>query len=402
MAESASAALLQCCGALDSGGRLCSKGGGALQVFVRVALPGQDAQQLCVEVEPDATVADLLKEISSQTGALRDGAQLRFQGELLSSGAAALADLGIGQQAVLELCNPWRRFELEQKLEAIDRQYPQLRAPATVADVGVDPDGMQVILVHFDGWTDRYDYWCSADSPDIAPCGTCQRLDCQLYPPKGDSLFCGWEDYLQRKGAKAAPEEAFIHIREGGQPFAGRELPGIKYQWSTPACPATRRLHIAAEGTPTADGLSVLLQGAPCSATPGCSSQFRVGHRLEAVDRTAPGTPFAAAAVFGMRPGAPGQPDQLLIGFQGRGPQAQYWVPADSTDIAPCCTCERMGLPLIPPHATSPRPDFNWRRHLTQNGCAAAPDSAFQTSVPHFSTQRHAAPEKPSKGCCVS
>ena len=69
------------------------------------------------------------------------------------------------------------------RLEAKDRQDPTLFRVATIADIKDDQ-----LLIHFDGWGPRYDYWCKPDSTDIHPKGWCgkngRRSD--LQPPKGD------------------------------------------------------------------------------------------------------------------------------------------------------------------------------------------------------------------------
>lgn len=37
--------------------------------------------------------------------------------------------------------------------------------------------------IHFDGWTEDYDYWMDADSPDIHPAGWCAKTGHPLQPP---------------------------------------------------------------------------------------------------------------------------------------------------------------------------------------------------------------------------
>lgn len=75
-------------------------------------------------------------------------------------------------------------------------------------------------MIHFDGWTKLYDYWCSWDDPDIYPCGfftymiqakkVPHREMKQLDPPKGmDRYNFSWEDYLNSVPARAVPFEFF-------------------------------------------------------------------------------------------------------------------------------------------------------------------------------------------------
>lgn len=66
------------------------------------------------------------------------------------------------------------------KLEAVDRHHPSLVCVATICDV----KGSK-LLIHFDGWTDKYDYWCDKDSDEIRPVGWCKRNGVALQAPKG-------------------------------------------------------------------------------------------------------------------------------------------------------------------------------------------------------------------------
>jgi mbt repeat len=69
----------------------------------------------------------------------------------------------------------------------------------------------QRLCVHFDGWTDKYDYWCPYDSANIAPIGTCAALGHNLQPPKGYGGVFDWAKYLTANGATAVAKEAFLH-----------------------------------------------------------------------------------------------------------------------------------------------------------------------------------------------
>ena len=65
------------------------------------------------------------------------------------------------------------------RVEARDRKHPSLICVATVADV---MNGQ--VLIHFDGWSNDYDYWCVPDCGDIFPVGWCQQNNKELQPPK--------------------------------------------------------------------------------------------------------------------------------------------------------------------------------------------------------------------------
>lgn len=67
------------------------------------------------------------------------------------------------------------------KLEAIDRLNPSLLCVATIDDIKD-----KKLLIHFDGWTRKYDYWCESTTTDIHPIGYCdQNYHRKLEPPKG-------------------------------------------------------------------------------------------------------------------------------------------------------------------------------------------------------------------------
>ncbi|KAL0967373.1 hypothetical protein UPYG_G00251420 [Umbra pygmaea] len=73
---------------------------------------------------------------------------------------------------------PPHSFQPLMKLEAVDKRNPMLIRAVTV----VDTDDHR-IQIHFDGWTDDYDYWVDSDSPDIHPAGWCAKTGHPLQPP---------------------------------------------------------------------------------------------------------------------------------------------------------------------------------------------------------------------------
>ena len=64
------------------------------------------------------------------------------------------------------------------KLEAKDRKNPTMVCVATITEV---KNGQ--LLIHFDGWSSKYDYWCDPTTPDIHPIGWCQAQGHPLQPP---------------------------------------------------------------------------------------------------------------------------------------------------------------------------------------------------------------------------
>ena len=69
------------------------------------------------------------------------------------------------------------------KLEGIDPKHPSLFCVLTVAEVR----GYRLRL-HFDGYSECYDFWVNADSLDIQPAGWCEKTNHKLQYPKGMSF----------------------------------------------------------------------------------------------------------------------------------------------------------------------------------------------------------------------
>ncbi|XP_068160147.1 lethal(3)malignant brain tumor-like protein 4 isoform X2 [Antennarius striatus] len=73
-------------------------------------------------------------------------------------------------------------FQVDQKLEAVDRRNPMLIRVATVTDT----EDYRV-KIHYDGWSQQFDVWCDSDLSDLHPVGWCQRTGHPLEPPPGSS-----------------------------------------------------------------------------------------------------------------------------------------------------------------------------------------------------------------------
>ncbi|XP_059363868.1 lethal(3)malignant brain tumor-like protein 4 isoform X4 [Carassius carassius] len=71
-------------------------------------------------------------------------------------------------------------FQVGMKLEAVDKRNAMLIRVATISDVEDHR-----IKIHFDGWSEEYDYWLDADSPDLHPVGWCQKTGHPLQQPNG-------------------------------------------------------------------------------------------------------------------------------------------------------------------------------------------------------------------------
>lgn len=70
------------------------------------------------------------------------------------------------------------------KLEGIDPLHPALYCVMSVAEV----KGYRLRL-HFDGYSECYDFWCDANSPFIFPPGWADKNGKKLQPPKGMYKF---------------------------------------------------------------------------------------------------------------------------------------------------------------------------------------------------------------------
>uniref|UniRef100_A0A8D0L3R2 Lethal(3)malignant brain tumor-like protein 1 n=1 Tax=Sphenodon punctatus TaxID=8508 RepID=A0A8D0L3R2_SPHPU len=73
---------------------------------------------------------------------------------------------------------PPHGFQVNMKLEAVDRRTPSLIRVASVEDTEDHR-----IKVHFDGWSHVYDFWIDVDHPDIHPIGWCSKTGHPLQAP---------------------------------------------------------------------------------------------------------------------------------------------------------------------------------------------------------------------------
>lgn len=78
-------------------------------------------------------------------------------------------------------------FEKDMKLEAVDPKHPSYICVCTVVKV----KGTRLRL-HFDGWSESYDFWTSADSPFLFNVGWCEKNGQQLHPPRSKRILEQW------------------------------------------------------------------------------------------------------------------------------------------------------------------------------------------------------------------
>lgn len=92
--------------------------------------------------------------------------------------------------AMMMFQHPPNGFEIGMKLEAVDKRNPILIRAATVSEVSEHS-----VLLHFDGWSEVYDYWVDDDCPDLHPVTWCQKTGHPLCPPI--SMFVSMISFVQ-------------------------------------------------------------------------------------------------------------------------------------------------------------------------------------------------------------
>uniref|UniRef100_A0A671QGF0 Lethal(3)malignant brain tumor-like protein 1 n=1 Tax=Sinocyclocheilus anshuiensis TaxID=1608454 RepID=A0A671QGF0_9TELE len=73
---------------------------------------------------------------------------------------------------------PSHSFQVQMKLEAVDKRCPGLIRVATVQEIDT-----YRIKINFDGWSHLYDEWMDSDHLDIHPAGWCESTGHPLKPP---------------------------------------------------------------------------------------------------------------------------------------------------------------------------------------------------------------------------
>ncbi|XP_053309861.1 lethal(3)malignant brain tumor-like protein 1 [Spea bombifrons] len=210
-------------------------------------------------------------------------------------------------------------FKVGMKLEGIDPQHPSMYFILTVAEVC----GFRIRL-HFDGYSDCHDFWVNADSPDIHPAGWCEKTGHKLQPPKGykDEDF-SWTNYLRLTKAPVAPKHLFVTPKIGMPP-----------------------------------------------------SLFRVGMKLEAVDRMNPSLICVASVTDVVE-------DRFLVHFDNWGDTYDYWCDPSSPYVHPVGWCQEHGKSLTAPQDYPDPNNFTWEKYLSETGATAVPARAFHKRPPH-------------------
>lgn len=185
---------------------------------------------------------------------------------------------------------PKNEFLEEMKLEALDPRSTTSTCIATVISAhGYGPR----LRLRLDGSDNRNDFWRLVDSNEIHPVGHCEKHGGMLQPPLGFTLNVSqWPVFLAKRlnNAVMAPARVFK----------------------------------------------------PEPATPN-SNKFKVGMKLEAVDKKNPQL-ICVATVGDINK------DQIYITFDGWKGAFDYWCRYDSRDIFPASWCAKSGHHLQPPN----------------------------------------------------
>ncbi|XP_006834736.1 PREDICTED: lethal(3)malignant brain tumor-like protein 3 isoform X2 [Chrysochloris asiatica] len=210
-------------------------------------------------------------------------------------------------------------FKAGLKLEGVDPEHQSVYCVLTVAEVC----GYRIKL-HFDGYSDCYDFWVNADALDIHPVGWCEKTGHKLHPPKGykEDEF-NWQTYLKTCKAQAAPKSLFEN-----------------------------------------QNITVIPSG------------FRVGMKLEAVDKKNP-TFICVATVTDM------VDNRFLVHFDNWDESYDYWCEASSPHIHPVGWCKEHRRPLITPPGYPNVKHFSWDKYLEETNSLPAPARAFKVKPPH-------------------
>ncbi|TRY61178.1 hypothetical protein TCAL_09165 [Tigriopus californicus] len=284
------------------------------------------------------------------------------------------------------------QFELGMKLEAIDPEHPALICVVTIADI----QGSRFRL-HFDGHSYSYDFWENMDSPNVLPAGFCSSHGQRLEPPKGfKGRSFDWNTYLEETRSQAAPAEIFPNQSSKLSDVSstwriGMKMEAVDKHNASLVCVATvtnvlnGRILIHFDGWEMAydywivpskcpfihpvgwcekNGIELTppkgysnesfswdrylevtgsMAVPPYAFTPvPTESQFRVGMKLEAVDKRNP-MMIRVASVASV------EGHHLQIQYDGWPEEYNLWFEDFSPSLYPVSWCARNDHPLMPP-----------------------------------------------------
>jgi hypothetical protein len=131
----------------------------------------------------------------------------KFQWDTYLSSKSVPAPLDLFKNPYPRSPNPFRSG---MKLEAIDRLNQKCFFICTV----IEKLGYRIRL-HFDGFSNSYDFWANADSQNIFPAGFCQSTNRSLQvPPKWSCKKFDWSEYLDRSNSIGAQKSLFSRLNK--------------------------------------------------------------------------------------------------------------------------------------------------------------------------------------------
>ncbi|CAL8108629.1 unnamed protein product [Orchesella dallaii] len=235
---------------------------------------------------------------------------------------------------------PSNEFTKDMKLEAVDpRNTTSVCIATVIASIGPR------IRLRLDGSDNSNDFWRMVDTEEIQPVGTCQDNEVLLQPPLGFIMNASsWPKFLVKTlhGATMAPKEFFKPV------------------------PPTPRFNL-----------------------------FKIGHKLEAVDRKNPHL-ICVATVGGV------DRDNIHVTFDGWRGAFDYWCKYDSRDIFPVGWSDNCGHQLQPPgnklplvstpvlhHLSSPLPCTQISSSSTTSSSETSLSESSSSAVPPYTVTLH-------------
>lgn len=223
---------------------------------------------------------------------------------------------------------PKNEFKIGMKLEAVDPRNVNSVCIATV--VGVLGSRLRLRL---DGSDNKNDFWRLVDSNEIKEVGNCHKSGGMLQPPLGFRMNASsWPTFLTKTlhDAEKAPVEIF-------QPE-----------------PKTPKRNF-----------------------------FKVGHKLEAVDKKNPQL-ICCATVAAVKD------DEIHVTFDGWRGAFDYWCKYDSRDIFAVGWCAKSCHPMQPPGHKGRFDSSSSRQRHSRGQFSSAQDKELKEATPvtaHFHTQ---------------
>ncbi|CRK98127.1 CLUMA_CG011495, isoform A [Clunio marinus] len=228
---------------------------------------------------------------------------------------------------------PKNEFKIGMKLEAVDPRNINSICIATI--VGVLGSRLKLRL---DGSDNKNDFWRLVDSSEIKPVGDCEKNGGMLQPPLGYSRNASnWPSFLAKilSDGEMAPAEIF-------QPE-----------------PKTPKRNF-----------------------------FKVGHKLEAVDKKNPQL-ICCATVSAVKD------DEIHVTFDGWRGAFDYWCRYDSRDIFAVGWCAKSCHPMQPPGHKGRFDSTSSRQRNARVNFTLAQDKELKEATPvtaHFHTQCKSGP----------